>query len=534
MRHDINGLTVDLKTGVVLTNSDRLIIRSKTLQVMVKLIELRDRIVTKQELLDDIWHDVVVQEQVLAQSVKELRDIFGSDIIKTFPRSGYQWVASLTSHCDQNRFAVFKKPFFQIGMIVVMLLLAVVFFSRISSSSNLTIALLPVDNAMQDKEHNWVAVKGLEYLNQRLVKMSELDVVDSGHVLYALERLDINTRRTFSSHNIYPLMAKLEADLLIKTRLTGFPLDYQLHYFIYTDKNVERGIINAKKVNFAFDQLIELVAKRFGTYQPSNFQFQENAFSNEAFARGVELYLNNDFEQATALFSSALQSNNELLAARRYLAASYANTERQDEAIALLKQNIKLAGKAENRELIRAHLMIGYLKINWPQSDDRAGELQQASDHIAIAQQLAEQQQDKLFIAYAYEELGKIKRLQGQYVQAIRLLTQALSYHQEFDSVYGQTAALIELAKVAAEQSELAESKRYLSQALDIAERSNAQANLVWVYLAKADIARSQLDKEQAERHAMQAKKIAQQNDNSLLMNRVQAWFNHASVYSVN
>ncbi|TMP40576.1 CadC family transcriptional regulator [Pseudoalteromonas citrea] len=534
MRHNINGLSVDLKTGVVLTSSERIVIRSKTLQVLVKLIDLRDRIVSKQELLDDIWHDVIVQEQVLAQSVKELRDIFGSDIIKTFPRNGYQWVAELASYSDSTSRPVYKKPFFQVGIVAAIILVFSALFTSMFTSQKLTIALLPVDNAMQDKEHNWVSVQGLEYLNQRLAQTSELDVIGSGHVLYALERLEIDKRHVFSGGNIYPLRAKLEADLLVKTRLTGFPLDYQLHYFIHTEHSVERGVINAETVNVAFDELIEIVAKRFGSYHPNNFQFHENVFSNEAFARGVELYLKNEFEQATPLFASALQGNHELLAARRYLAASYANTSRQDEAIALLKENIQLAGTQQNRELIRAYLMIGYLKINWPQADDRERELQQASEHIALAKQLAEQQQDKLFIAYSYEELGKIKRLQGQYVQAIRLLTLALSYHQEFNSTYGQTAALIELAKVAAEQLELDESTRYLNQALTIAERSNAQANLVWVYLAKADIARSQLNEDKAKLYALQAKKIAQHNDNQLLISRVEAWFNHTSVYSVN
>ncbi|KAF7775341.1 transcriptional activator of cad operon [Pseudoalteromonas citrea] len=533
MRHRINGLSVDLKTGVVLTSSERIVIRSKTLQVLVKLICLRDRIVTKQELLEDIWHDVIVQEQVLAQSVKELRDIFGSDVIKTFPRNGYQWVAELTLYSDSTSRAVYKKPLFQLGVITIIAFLGLI-VTHIFNPQKLTIAFLPVDNAMQDKEHNWVSVQGLEYLNQRLAQTSELDVIGSGHVLYALERLDIDKRYAFSQSNIYPLIAKLEADLLVKTRLTGFPLDYQLHYFIHAGHSVERGVINAETVNFAFDELVEIVANRFGSYQPTNFQFHENVFSNEAFARGVELYLKNKFEQATPLFASALQSNHELLAARRYLAASYANMDRQDEAIVLLEKNIELAGKQQNRELIRAHLMIGYLKINWPHTNDRERELHQASEHIALAKQLAEQQQDKLFIAYSYEELGKIKRLQGQYVQAIRLLTLALSYHQEFNSTYGQTAALIELAKVAAEQLELTESTRYLNQALTIAERSNAQANLVWVYLAKADIARSQLNEGKAKQYALQAKKVAQHNDNQLLISRVEAWFNHTSVYSVN
>ncbi|MBE0369125.1 winged helix-turn-helix domain-containing protein [Pseudoalteromonas aurantia] len=533
MQYNINGLYVDLVKGVVIDGVECATIRSKTLQVLVKLIANRERIVTKQELLEDIWHDVIVQEQVLAQSIKELRDLFGSDTIKTFPRNGYQWIADLEVSSVKNKNNQDKKKMIWVSAICVVSLLVLTLVNTLSSK-RLSIAFLPVDNAMQDTEHNWVSVQGLEYLSQRLSQSSELDVIDSGHILYALERLDVNQRQRFDGANVYPLRAKLEADLLVKTRLTGFPEDYQLHYFIYSEHNAERGVVNARTVNRGFELLVELIAKRFDSYQPSNFQLNKNVFSNEAFARGVELYLQNQFEQASALFASALQSNHELLAARRYLAASYANTARQSEAITLLEENIVLASKQQNRELIRAHLLIGYLKINWPTSDNRTNELREASEHIAQAKKLAEQQQDKLFIAYSYEELGKIKRLQGRYTQAIRLLTLALAYHREFNSSYGQTAALIELAKVASEQFDVDESEHYLEEALLIAQKSHAQANLVWVYLAKADIARSQLNKVKALRYANKAKEVAQQSDSQLLISRVEAWFNHASVYSVN
>lgn len=531
MLYNINGLQVDVKKGVVINGSKKIAIRSKTLQVLVMLIDKKHRVVTKQELLNSIWHDVIVQEQVLAQSVKELRDLLGSDIIKTFPRNGYQWVADLEQPLNRQ-----KNHLTQVLMAVVAVFvtMSILFFVKEWGAKQPTVAFLPVHNAMQDKDHHWVSVQGLEYTNQRLMQASELDVVSSGHILYALERLDVEKRSTFDGGDIYPLREKLEADIVVKTRLTGFPMDYQLHYFVYSDHNVERGVITDKTVRGALDQIVAKVAGRFGSYHPDNFNFKENVFSNEAFARGMELYLQNRFEQAAPLFLSALHSDSRLLAARRYLAASYANTARQAEAIALLEENIQQASTQHNRELIRAYLLIGYLKINWPTKDDREGELLMATQYIEKAKQLAEQQQDRLFIAYAYEELGKIKRLQGQYTQSVRLLTAALSYHLEFNSTYGQTAALIELAKVAAEQRELQESDQYLQRALEIAQKSDAQANLVWVYLAKADIARSQVNEKKAWDFAKKAQEIALHSDNALLVNRVEAWFNHASVYSVN
>ncbi|TMP75428.1 CadC family transcriptional regulator, partial [Pseudoalteromonas ruthenica] len=85
-----------------------------------------------------------VQEQVLAQSVKELRDIFGSDIIKTFPRNGYQWVAELTSYRDSTSRPVYKKPFFQIGIVAGIILVFAAVFTSMFTSPKLTIALLPV------------------------------------------------------------------------------------------------------------------------------------------------------------------------------------------------------------------------------------------------------------------------------------------------------------------------------------------------------------------------------------------------------
>ena len=52
-------------------------ITAKTFDVLVVLLEHRDRLVTKDELLDRVWPDTAVQENNLARQVSSLRRALG-------------------------------------------------------------------------------------------------------------------------------------------------------------------------------------------------------------------------------------------------------------------------------------------------------------------------------------------------------------------------------------------------------------------------------------------------------------------------
>jgi Tol biopolymer transport system component/DNA-binding winged helix-turn-helix (wHTH) protein len=73
-------------------------ITAKTFEVLVVLLEHRDRLVTKDELLDRVWPDTAVQENNLARQVSSLRRALGQrpdqgDYILTVPGQGYRFVA---------------------------------------------------------------------------------------------------------------------------------------------------------------------------------------------------------------------------------------------------------------------------------------------------------------------------------------------------------------------------------------------------------------------------------------------------------
>src|SRR5580658_1903216 len=64
---------------------------------LVLLVENRDRVVTKRELLDKIWADTTVEDNTLNQSISTLRKILGDTrkearFIATIPGAGYRFV----------------------------------------------------------------------------------------------------------------------------------------------------------------------------------------------------------------------------------------------------------------------------------------------------------------------------------------------------------------------------------------------------------------------------------------------------------
>jgi Tol biopolymer transport system component/DNA-binding winged helix-turn-helix (wHTH) protein len=75
-------------------------ITAKTFEVLVVLLEQRDRTVTKDELLSRVWPSTVVHENNLARQVSSLRRVLGQradqhDFIVTIPGEGYRFVAAV-------------------------------------------------------------------------------------------------------------------------------------------------------------------------------------------------------------------------------------------------------------------------------------------------------------------------------------------------------------------------------------------------------------------------------------------------------
>ena len=79
---------------------------ARAFDVLLALVERRDRLVTKSELLDLVWPGMVVEENNVQVQISTLRKLLGPQAIATIPGRGYQFTAALDGDADHRAGAV--------------------------------------------------------------------------------------------------------------------------------------------------------------------------------------------------------------------------------------------------------------------------------------------------------------------------------------------------------------------------------------------------------------------------------------------
>jgi Tol biopolymer transport system component/DNA-binding winged helix-turn-helix (wHTH) protein len=99
--YQVDDIRVDLQRMVITRAGAPLDVEPKVFDVLRHLLEHRDRLVTKEELLETVWRDTFVTPNVLTRAVAQLRKALGDDArearyIETVARRGYRFVAPVT------------------------------------------------------------------------------------------------------------------------------------------------------------------------------------------------------------------------------------------------------------------------------------------------------------------------------------------------------------------------------------------------------------------------------------------------------
>ena len=96
------GFTLNLDRRGLYRGSERVHLTSKPLETLILLVENRTHVVEKQTILDTVWNGTFVTDDVLVQSVREIRRVLKDDkenpsFIQTVPRQGYRFVGAVTT-----------------------------------------------------------------------------------------------------------------------------------------------------------------------------------------------------------------------------------------------------------------------------------------------------------------------------------------------------------------------------------------------------------------------------------------------------
>lgn len=93
-------VTIDCARFCAIRNGRIEKITPRAFEVLLYLIENRDRVIEKQELFDQIWKVSFVSDNALTRMIKEIRQVLGDDAdapryIETVHRRGYRFIAEL-------------------------------------------------------------------------------------------------------------------------------------------------------------------------------------------------------------------------------------------------------------------------------------------------------------------------------------------------------------------------------------------------------------------------------------------------------
>lgn len=95
IRH--RDVEIDVREGRVVRGGKDQHLRHKVFQVLLYLIEHRDRPVSREELMVNIWPDTAVTDDALVQCIVDLRKALGDDsrdshFVRTIPKRGYRFI----------------------------------------------------------------------------------------------------------------------------------------------------------------------------------------------------------------------------------------------------------------------------------------------------------------------------------------------------------------------------------------------------------------------------------------------------------
>jgi len=83
---------------------------ARAFDLLLVLVERRERIVSKDELLDLVWPGLIVEENNLQVHISALRKICGPPAISTIPGRGYRFTALLDSEAANSANARADAP----------------------------------------------------------------------------------------------------------------------------------------------------------------------------------------------------------------------------------------------------------------------------------------------------------------------------------------------------------------------------------------------------------------------------------------
>jgi TolB-like protein/DNA-binding winged helix-turn-helix (wHTH) protein/cytochrome c-type biogenesis protein CcmH/NrfG len=193
--------SLDAGKRLLLRDGEAVPLAPKVLETLLVLIENRERVLTKDELLKQVWGDTVVEEGGLTRNVSILRKTLGEkpddhQYIVTVPARGYRFVADVREGWEEGDSRPPGNPWVRrswvlggLAALTVLTVAAIAYVLRPGAVTDpvrpaiTSLAVLPLDNLSGDPTQDYFADGVTEALIANLARIRALRVVSRTSVM---------------------------------------------------------------------------------------------------------------------------------------------------------------------------------------------------------------------------------------------------------------------------------------------------------------------------------------------------------------
>ncbi|HFB66411.1 MAG TPA: hypothetical protein ENJ60_12810 [Aeromonadales bacterium] len=138
MKYRFNEYELDTESFCLSKNGKNVALKPLVFNLIIYLLENRDRLVTREELLKKLWNDREVSDATLSNHIKEARSALGDDgsrqsVIKTVHGRGYQFNLHLDDYSSVEKHNISVKTqnkyFYFISLFTLIALSILIFYS---------------------------------------------------------------------------------------------------------------------------------------------------------------------------------------------------------------------------------------------------------------------------------------------------------------------------------------------------------------------------------------------------------------------
>ncbi len=421
MRYTIGETLINTASRTITVAGINKQVQPKVFDLIVFLIENRDRAVSKQELQDQLWPKMEVTETALTRAVMKARKMLASEgsVIKTVHGHGYHLVASVVIDQPPIPQSVTLKsstPKYMIGVVLLLALIlsAVVYYPKSESSDQTSVAFLPVIDLTNNELYSWTSLGLMSLASQMLKSRQDIKVVSSRQTsAIAHDDLSLNT----AASELAALKTNLQASHLIVSQLGLKPTGQLILKQVIHHPNGSTPVLEL--VGTDPTAMMQQLTQRFMASLPSplgSHQYRtvsDDVFTNELYSRGMVYQLQGDAQKAKEYFHLVKQEDPKLFWPRYELALT---TRQLGDATGSISE---LQALHENFSTMSVEpkaeaALFNALGAAFQQIDDD----EQALKNYKLAFTVAEEHQDHKYQKFIASNIALSHRRLGQTTEA--------------------------------------------------------------------------------------------------------------------